>query len=323
MSIFISIASYQDPILPFTLREAYEKATWPDELHFGIVDQSPLDAAYPVPDLIPPGQVSYVKIQPEHTRGCSWARSLVMSLMGRQDWFLQIDSHMMFEQGWDAILMDKANALMTQTPDCVISAYPASFLFVDGVAKPQSATATLRAHVVSPDTRFVDKDPVLRFKAKELPGLAAVEGFHLAAGCLFASADFVSKFPWDPFLYFNEEESSMAIRLYSHGWTVYHTAGIPILHLYNEPANTIKRPLHWDARSEDSSAPLWSRLVYRARRRMNVLVSEDSSSLGVYALGTARSLADYAADCGVDYLKRELHPKAYSGPWQLPEQAAT
>ena len=115
MSIFISIVSYLDPILPFTIREAYEKAAKPDSLHFGIIDQSPADSPYPVSPSIPSKQVSYIKIDPDQTRGCSWARSMAMSLIGRQDWFLQIDSHMMFEQDWDATLINKANALMTLT----------------------------------------------------------------------------------------------------------------------------------------------------------------------------------------------------------------
>ena len=321
MSIFISIVSYRDLILPFTIREAYEKAAKPDSLHFGIIDQSPADSPYPVSPSIPSKQVSYIKIDPDQTRGCSWARSMAMSLIGRQDWFLQIDSHMMFEQDWDATLINKANALMTLTPDCVISGYPASFLFVDGVATHQNSTQMLRAHVVHPDAGFVDGDPVLKFKTRELPGMGAAEGFHLGGGCLFASADFVSKFPWDPFLYFSEEEASMAIRLFSHGWAIYHVAGMPLLHLYTAPANTIPRPMHWDARSEDDSAPLWHRLVYRARKRMNVLVSGDSSSLGVYGLGNKRTLEDYAEQCGIDYLKRELHAKAYCGPWSFQDTA--
>ena len=321
MSIFISIASYQDTLLPFTIKEAYEKAERPDLLHFGIIDQSSADTPYPVMPSIPATQVSYIKIDPTQTRGCSWARSLAMSLIGEQEWFFQIDSHMMFEQDWDAILLDKAYALMSITPECVISGYPAAFDFVDGVATAKTSTQMLRAHVVHKDSSFVDGDPVLRFNTRELPGMGAAEGFHLGGGCLFAPIEFVRKFPWDPYLYFSEEEASMALRLFSHGWTIYHVAGLPILHLYHVAAPaTIPRRLHWDTTSENGIEPLWYRLQSRARKRMNVLVSEDSSALGIYALGAKRSLSDYAEACGIDYLRRELHPKAFTGPWTLPAE---
>lgn len=322
MSIFISIASYCDPLLSLTMQQAYEKAAWPDSLHFGVVDQSPLTAPYPVPASVPAKQVTYIKIEASQTHGCCWARSLAMSLMGRQDWFLQIDSHMIFEQNWDATLIGKINTLMRFTPRCILSSYPPSFKFVNGVPTPQSSSQRLIAHVVSPQGMFEPGNPVLPFQSKQLFGLGAVEGFHLAAGCLFASAEYVHQFPYDPYLYFNEEEASMAVRLFTNDWTTYHVMGIPIFHLYNENDGTINRPLPWDAKTqepkqaEDQDQPLWSRLISRARERMNILMSQDSSSLGVYGLGHKRSLQDYAEECGIDYINRVIHPKAYFGPWE-------
>ncbi len=323
MSIFISIASYCDPYLALTMEEAYTKATWPDALHFGIIDQSPIGIETPIPKCIPQSQITYIKIDSSQARGASWARSLAMSVMGRQDLFLQIDSHMIFEQDWDDTLMAKANALMTITPDCVLSSYPPSFKIVDGVPTPQGSSQRLIAHVVAPDATFEEGHPVLRFRGLDLYGMAAAEGYLIAGGCIFASADYVHKLPWDPFLYFNEEEASAAIRLYTHGWTIYHAMGMPIFHLYSAHDGAIKRPMHWDKKEgapEDATVPLWSRLINRARRRMNVLVSEDSSSLGVYGLGTKRTLQDYAEQCGIDYLNRTLAPKAFSGPWPLSAQ---
>ncbi len=41
MSIFISIASYCDPLLGFTMERAWKQARWPEQLRFGIVEQSP------------------------------------------------------------------------------------------------------------------------------------------------------------------------------------------------------------------------------------------------------------------------------------------
>ena len=47
MRVFISIASYCDPILGFTLARAVATARWPDQLHFGVVDQSPAGSPHP------------------------------------------------------------------------------------------------------------------------------------------------------------------------------------------------------------------------------------------------------------------------------------
>lgn len=60
---------------------------------------------------------------------------------------------------------------------------------------------------------------------------------------------------------------------------------------------------------------------FAARERMNVLVSGDCSSLGVDGLDNKRDLNEFADECGIERLKRELHPKAYSGPWTLPDES--
>lgn len=321
MSIFISIVSYCDSLLGFTMREAYDKAAWPDDLHFAVIDQSPPDAPSLVPTHIPPRQISYIRIDAKVARGCSWARGVAMSCYRDQDWYLQIDSHTMFEQDWDATLVKKAQACMHFSQNCVLSSYPIGFTWAYGVATPDSSAQRLLATVVKPGTAFDDpSSPVLSFTSRDLSGLGAVVGFHLSGGFIFTSGDFVYKFPWDPFLYFNEEEQSMAMRLYTHGWDIYHVLGVPLFHLYVPPTGAIARPLAWDPQTAgpDAEPPLWVTLSKRARKRMATLFWGDSSELGVHGLGDERSLKDFAEFCGIDYRKRTLDPKAYHGEWDRP-----
>jgi hypothetical protein len=47
----------------------------------------------------------------------------------------------------------------------------------------------------------------------------------------------------------------------------------------------------------------------RARARLEALVAGED--LGVYGLGSRRSLADFAAFSGIDYAARRLAPAAY------------
>src|SRR6188472_2881596 len=80
MRVFISIASYCDPVLGFTLSRAIATARWPGRLHFGVVDQSPAAGAHPVPEGVAPARLSYIRIEPVHARGACWARAIAMSL---------------------------------------------------------------------------------------------------------------------------------------------------------------------------------------------------------------------------------------------------
>ncbi len=325
MSIFLAIPSYCDPVLAFTLASAYEKAKFPEQLHFGVIDQSPMDAAYPVPAHIPAAQVSYIKIDDKQARGCCWARYLAMSLYREEDWFFQLDSHMMFAQDWDDILVRKMQACLHFSDQAVITGYPASFSFVNGVATTTEKLDPTRAIAASAKAVFNPDHPYFAFKTRTLHGVGAVEGFHVAGGCLFAPGDYVRAVPVDPFLYFNEEEQNIALRLYTNGWDIYHVAGLPIYHLYTaapEVTGTARRPLHWDIDANAKEDPKWWALDRRAKKRLATLVWGDSTELGAYGLGTERSLGDYADMCGIDYPARKIHQKAIDGPWQVPAMAA-
>jgi Glycosyltransferase (GlcNAc) len=320
MSIFIAIASYCDPVLPLTLTSAYEKAKYPDQLRFGIVDQSPKNASYPVPTQIPSAQLSYVYIEAAQSRGCCWARNLVMSLYRDEDYYFQVDSHTLFAQDWDDILVRKMKACLQYSAKAVISSYPPAFRLVDGVATPDESDNLVRASVVSPGASFQPKHPCFIFKAIKIPNVGALQGYHISAGCLFAPGRVVFSIPYDPYLYFNEEEQNISLRLYTHGWDIYHVAGVPIYHLYNpEPEKVVvdRRPLHWDTTAEPGEKPPWWSQVRRARKRMATLVWGNSKQLGVYGLGRERSLQDYAEMCGIDYPHRTITQKAFDGPWEL------
>ena len=319
MSIFVSIASYCDPVLGFTLGRALATARWPQRLHFGIVDQSPAAAPQPAPAQLHPARLSYVKLEPAYARGPCWARALAMSLYEEEDWFFQIDSHMDFDAGWDQRLIGQASALLAGRRGVVLSSYPNSFVFDQGRPVRRPATDKVLAHVVKPGAVFDPQHPVLGFEAHPAPVDHPLPGFHVGAGCLFAPGSFVEAFPYDPWFYFHGEEQGIAIRLFTHGWDVFHVPGLPVYHLYNNPdAGAPPRPMHWDAAHEALRQRTWWSLEQRSRARLAALVA--GRPMGVYGLGSVRSVADYAAFSGIDYAARSIAPRAYKP--LLPEPAS-
>lgn len=321
MSLFISIASYCDPVLPFTLGRAHAQARWPERLHFAVIDQSPPELRFTGLSEVPPAQIDCIHIDPREARGVCWARALAMTLYDGQDWFLQIDSHMEFAPGWDATLIAQAQAIAQRQPRFVISSYPNAFVF-DEAGQPvlRPAGAGPLAHVLRGQAQFEAGHPALTFEAQpvELPGVELVRGFHLGAGCLFAPGDYAQRFPYDPYLYFLGEEQALAARLFTHGWDIFHMAGLPIYHLYNDGSGT--RRLHWDAEEDRSRRQSWQALQQRSMRRLAQLLSEAGGirDFGPYGLGEVRTLADYAQFSGIDYLRRHIDPKARRGPWNPP-----
>jgi hypothetical protein len=113
MSIFISIASYQDPFLENTILNAYEHALQPEQIVFGIVDQSlsPLIIEkFEFKD-----QIRYLHIHPKNSKGACWARTKVQTFFDDEKFFLQIDSHTIFNSGWDARLVNDIEKISAQS----------------------------------------------------------------------------------------------------------------------------------------------------------------------------------------------------------------
>lgn len=320
MTIFVSVVSYCDPVLHFTLGRAVQQARHPEALHFGVIDQSPPGLPPLDEKALMPARLSVVQIDPLQARGPCWARSLAMSLYADEDWFFQIDSHMDFDAHWDERLIAQAQSLQAVQSGFVISSYPNAFEFVDGQPVRKPATTKVLAHVVKPGAKFEPNHPVLGFEAHPFESDEAVRGFHIGAGCLFAPGEIVQRFPYDPYLYFHGEEQALAARLFTHGWDIFHMSGLPVVHLYRTVgAAASERPLHWDPAQDTLRKQTWWTLEQRSQARLKALLQE-GQDLGVYGLGTVRSLADYADFCGIDYAERTLLPVAFRGPWRPAEE---
>lgn len=310
MSIFLSIASYCDPLLGFTLQRAIATARNPEALHFGVVDQSPPAQPRLLAEVASPGRLSYVRLDPIDARGPCWARAIAMTLYDGEDWFFQIDSHMDFDPGWDEILCDRARELAAGRRGAVISSYPNAFVFENGQPVRPNANEDVLAHVVKTGTTFEEGHPVLSFEAHPTPSNEPLQGFHVGAGCLFAPGSIVQLFPYDPFLYFHGEEQAFALRLFTHGWDIFHIPRLPVFHLYNNAeAGGPPRPMHWDADHESQRSIGWWLFEQRSRGRLAQLVA--NAPMGVYGLGRVRTVAEYAEFSGIDYTARTIAPKAY------------
>jgi hypothetical protein len=317
MSIFVSIASYCDPVLPFTLEQAVATARWPDRLHFGIVDQSPEPPKMTRPEGVDPARLTYVRLDPVYARGPCWARAVAMSLYDSEDWYFQIDSHMNFDRHWDEQLMAQAAALLPGREGVVLSSYPNAFVFEEGKPVSRAATDKVLVHVVKTGAAFEPGHPVLMFEAHPLEHDDAVPAFHVGAGGLFASGPFAQRFPYDPWLYFHGEEQALAARLFTHGWDMFHVPGLPVHHLYNTPdSGAPPRPMHWDTAHDTQRSQAWWTLEDRARSRLAALVAGDD--LGAYSLGRKRTMAEYANFSGIDYAARTIGDKAFTPLGRVP-----
>jgi peroxiredoxin/predicted 2-oxoglutarate/Fe(II)-dependent dioxygenase YbiX len=138
-----------------------------------------------------------------------------------------------------------------------------------------------------------------------------LRGAFLAGGFVFAPGAFVREVPYDPHMYFDHEEITLAARAYTHGWDVFSPTGTYVYHYYNTAGNPNKRPHHW-ADNKD-----WGKMQLSSRARYNFLLAglqpSDPAALAElerYGLGNVRTLAEYEAFSGLDFKAKKASERA-------------
>lgn len=310
-TIFVSVAAFCEPHLQLTVQQLYAKAKHPQRIFVGLVDQSEELNPDWLMQFPARKNINYVGLSPVDSRGVSWARAIAFSLYNDQDYLLQIDSHTLFDAGWDETLILQVQQLKQTHARPLISTYPPGFKFdVQGRAVADEP-------LKSSEIFFIDRDPasvltadraVLQFRVvRELAthsDTTHLPGFHIGACFLFTTGDFVQQVPYDPYLYFRGEEQSLSLRAHAKGYQVFHPRHnlIPIYHLYKE-VGKLYAGQHWrpDMEAKRHSAFGW--LQQRSNERTNALFTP-GSDLGVYGIDDPAYLESFSKLSKIDYLGR-------------------
>lgn len=269
-SIFVSIASYRDPELAHTIDQLLRHTSTENSLRIRILSQCHADERIGFPAASQDGRIRIEQrfVDPERSRGACWARAEIQRDYAGEDYYLQLDSHMQFVDGWDRLLLEDHAAAEQHGGPAVITAYLPVYRFENG-------------------TRVVDRPVPTHFKvrltewAPWLPTAVAMAGYPHARPCkahffsghfAFARASFIEDVPYDPEIFFMGEEISMAVRAYCAGYALYTPTRYIGAHLYARVAREGEaRPLFWDE-AED------------ARRKLNVRQREQASRIKVAAI---------------------------------------
>ena len=308
MSIFISIASYQDPLLVSTIFSAYENAENKNDLVFSICDQS--DNAIKVNEIKFSDQIHYDHVDPLFSKGPCWARHRAQSFFYEEDFFLQVDSHTQFAPKWDSIFTEKLEEISANQKiddyfkKPIITSYPRSFKVLDfekGLFELNTGDKHTQVITYRKDSLFL-KGSFSRQIGIPTKHTEITHAILLAAGCIFTKGAFIKEIPYDPNYYFYGEELSLAMRAFTNGYSFFHIPDVPLFHLYTDTSD-IPRKLHWDPEDDQKRAIKWTELDKKSLNRLDDLFADKVEE--PLCLGKERSLEDYALISGID-LKNNL-----------------
>jgi Rps23 Pro-64 3,4-dihydroxylase Tpa1-like proline 4-hydroxylase/GT2 family glycosyltransferase/peroxiredoxin len=305
--IFVQIASYRDPECQWTVRDLFEKATHPERITVAICWQfDPAEDADCFQISTRPEQVKVLPYDWRESDGVCWARRQTQLLWEGEEYSLQIDAHMRFIPGWDEAMIAELAACPSAKP--VLSCSPASYIPPNQLEKNPHPTVRR----VTPF--FADGNIRGRGEALHRTPHQPLNGAFIAAGFVFARSEIIEEVPYDPYLYFDQEEIAYAARLYTHGWDVFSTRRPLLYHYYN--TGNQNRRMHWDdlRRSDEQKIRM---LKSHGLSRLNHLTGYQQSrdpevirEIGFYGFGDARSLQQFEVYCGIDFKKKIASERA-------------
>lgn len=306
MKIFVSIASYRDKLLELTIKDAYNKARYKDSLVFGVFEQNLQEFSINPKDFDFSDKIRYTRIDPQYARGCCWARSNIQSMWEGEEYYLQIDSHTIFDDYWDVRLIDNLDLLKIYHNKPIITGYPKGFDFIEnGNYNKHQSEGT---HGLTARDFPIEENPYFLRMQSVNSKQEITHGFLMSAGFQFTEGKIVEEVPYDPFLFFEGEEQSYTLRCWTRGYNFFHTPNDPIYHLYG----TTNKILLWDDKDSDQQRNNhWNEKSNYAKDRLSKLMNEEIK--GIYGFGSDRTLRQYESWTGIDFFGKELSEKSKTG----------
>ena len=301
--IFVQIASYRDPECQWTVKDLFEQATYPERIFVGICWQFIAGEDEKLFEVVTrPKQVRTHLVDARDSQGACWARSITQSLWQGEEYTLQIDSHMRFEEGWDETLISMLSEC--DSPKAILGTYAPGYTPPYKVTSTQivkQAAGKFKDGVLLMEAHYVT-DPVMLAKP--------IRGAFFSGNFCFGPSAIISDVPYDPNLYFFGEEISMAVRLWTHGWDLYHPNKVIMYHYWDRS----NRPTHFTDHKS------FTRLNDNAYKRVKHLLGTEISNepeiikdLDIYGLGRQRSLKQYEEYAGVDFARQTITNCAKKG----------
>jgi len=303
--IFISIASYRDEYLSFTIDSAIAHAVHPDRLTFGICwqadDHENLDRFRDDPRFRIRRYPYYASL------GYGWARAEVQKLYAGEEYHLLIDSHSAFAPGWDenlvAQLEGKPGArslLTTSSPPFTLDEQKTVVFPWAGTERDGVPLLTCRR---IPPVGWLDIQMSTQRKTEPHQTTAL-----LCCNFVFTRGGWIREVPEDPAMINAGHEAALSVRTFTHGYNIYLPDEIQIWHLdySNYPGGHRRRV--WEAKSQQWQAEQTERMI----RRIHTLFygRGDPRELGRYGIGSERSVTQWAEAAGVDLSTSDTFPGA-------------
>lgn len=259
-SIFIQIACYNDLELLETIKDVLNKCSENNDLHFGIhncfFEQNPHDESFMRSELDKLNKKYKLSIKnskfPDNI-GMGLGRHIANEFYDNEDFYMQIDSHMMFMYRWDEVLIGFLNKAKKAGIDKPVISNPTNAYFVDKDGQRQIEDKILFDHFRNKNCdvqKLIGEQSLMKVNY-DISGLnernevsttfkqcfdidLSVKNLHNIFEFIYINGAFIfgdgtlHLIKPNKNLFLIGDETLTSSRFYTHGYTVLRTAGVKV-----------------------------------------------------------------------------------------------
>lgn len=302
MKIFVSICSYRDPLLHYTLESLIENKSNRHEATYSILEQvvykDSLEKLYP--ELVARPDVFYKRIDPQFSDGVGWARKVNSLNVRDEDFFYQIDSHMLFDPNWDRYLVEdyKRGVKKSGSKKVIIDGGTKTYT-LDEEGLPYKH---LESNGITTYAKYFafDRYSLLGVHGHHVPVTKDVmPTCHLFAGNFFTHTEWLENVGINHLSFFDGEEHLLTLRSFEAGYYLYAPTEVRVYHFAGSGEYTTKQ---------------WFKPVI-SMNKYSDLVNLSIKQLTTYLENVQESvLIDYYDYCGVDYINKKIEDRTRDYP---------
>ena len=301
-SIFTQIASYRDPELVPTLDSLFENAGFPDNIKVCVHNQYSEDDEFnkDLDKYRKDKRVIIIDTPYNESKGCCWARNKIQEKYNGEKFTLQLDSHHRFVPRWDVKLITMYEKLEEQGhKKPLLTTYATAYTPGNFSIQDTDVSWGMKMDRFTPEG-IVFFMPYHMDKDAPEPIPARFYSAHFA----FTTGEFCKEVMHDPEIYFHSEEITIAVRAFTHGYSLFHPNEVVVYHEYTR----IGRTKHWDDHNN------WYLVNQKAFERARKLLGVDGECspchrrklFAEYGLGDVRTLNDYEEYAGIRFSDRAI-----------------
>ena len=315
--IFVNICSLRDKLLPTTIQSLLDNESGRNIITYGIFEQNTFENSLEntFPDLTNHARIKYKRIEPQYSDGVMWARAINAMQIEDEEFQYQVDSHMLFDKGWDNFLIFDYNqaSKIANTHKVIVTAGTKNFdLEEDRITK----------HVLTDDVSVklgyfqFDKNMRLHAHGGWVPSTNTVtDSIHICAGNFFAPTKWIKEVGYNTRVFFEGEEQILVISSILADYKIYHQRKIKVYHY-------LRSTTHESKQTNNPVIP-----TSKIKLRQDLSMKEISDY--IYSLSEDQ-LEKYRKVTGVDYINRKLEHRAISrnlqpypgviNDWEIPDR---